>query len=123
MDKIWLNQAPEPAGLKTIGEVSGTFRTSARGVLKLWFSQAGYLHGSFTAEDETLLLRGGFSPLTGEIQGYLLEPLGQLPVAVFSAHSNVQGLSLRMAMLGLDELLKSAGSEPLLFSKAPEKAV
>ena len=121
-----ISQAPEPVKPNSVGEISGIYAATNNGsecVLMLWHTKEGFVHGSFTAEDETLEVRGGFSPKTGAIQGYLLEPFGMLPVAMFSAQQTTQGLSVEVGVLEFESLLESTQPEHLEFTLVPDLEV
>jgi hypothetical protein len=129
-----ISKAPEPIRASQVGEVSGLYRqvkglylpvegiyaaniNGSECVLMLWHNQEGFVHGSFAAEDEALEVRGGFSPETSEIQGYMFEPFGMLPVAIFSARQKAEGLSVEIGVLEFASVLESTKPEHLEFSQ------
>ena len=116
------NQSPQPA-MAAVGEISGTYSALVNGsecVLKLWFNGEGFVCGSFQAEGEILELRGGYSNRLGSVHGFLLEPFGHIPVAMFSAESTVQGLSFSIGVPEFDSLLVGCDLEQISFSRVSE---
>ena len=130
---VWMiGQFPQPANASTVGEVSGLYRqvkglyvasvSGSECVLKLYHNSHGFVHGSFTAEEETLEFRGGYSPTTGDLQGYVFEPFGMLPVASLTAKQTVQGLSAQMKLLEFDTQGEPHQPEQLSLSRVMDLA-
>jgi hypothetical protein len=119
--------APPPPVFDTVGEFSGTYTAAVNGtecVLKLWFNAEGFVCGSFTAEGETLPIRAGFSGnmfseygFMGVVHGFLLEPVGQMPIAMFRAQLSPGGLSLQIGIPEFEDLLERCDPEHLAFNR------
>ena len=111
---------PDPPLVGQVGTFSGLYAAEVGGTdcaVRLWFDGSGFVHGSFSAEGETLELRGGFAGRTGTVHGIILEPLAHIPVAMFSARVGPQGLSLRLGMPDFDELFDHSEPAQLLLSR------
>lgn len=111
------NQLPETS---LVGEVAGTYTAQMGGtdcVFKLWFNQAGYVHGSFEVEGESLEIRGAVSSRSGAVFGFFLDAIGETPVAMFRARPSVAGLSLQVDVPDFDELMDLCNPETITLSK------
>jgi hypothetical protein len=111
------NQLPETT---LIGEVAGTYSAEMGGtevIFRFWFNQAGYVHGSFEAEGESLEIRGVASSRSGTIVGFFLDAAGETPVAMFRARPSVAGLSLQVDVPDFDELMDLCNPETVTLNK------
>ena len=126
--RAWIiSQVPEPAKTSLVGEVSGMYTALINGlecVLNLWhwlslasYDSHGFVHGALSTEEETLKFRGDYSPKTGEVQGYVFEPFGMLPVATLTAQQTVQGLSAQMRLLEFEHPREAHQTEQVIFSR------
>jgi hypothetical protein len=119
----WLvGSTPVPTKTGMVGEISGTYTAAVQGtqcVLKLWFNGQGFVSGSFSAEGETLEVRGSISP-SRTVNGFLLEPFGHLPLAMFIAQTTVKGLSLRVGAPEFETQGSWWSEERLEFSRVAD---
>lgn len=110
--------ATSPARSQLVEQFSGTYTAhgGSECLLRLWLSAQGFVQGAFVAEEETLEVRGGLSQ-TGAIHGFLLEPFGHLPVAMFSACPSPEGLLLEFGVPEFEQLLEGFETERVCFSR------
>lgn len=120
---VWLSNSI-PAHLEA-RELSGTYTASFGGtdcVVELWLSGEGFVSGSLSIEGERLEVRGGFSVRTGALQGFLLEPFGAVPVALFRGRLSGDGLTLEVDVPDFDELIELCNPERIVFSRVSGQA-
>lgn len=116
----WLGGQPQTA---LVGQMAGTYTAQmgeAEAVVKLWFSPEGYVQGQFSAEGQSLEIRGGFLGRSQAIYGFLLEQSGGTPVAMFRAQPGLHGLTLQLDVPDFDELMDLCNPQSITLNKQRE---
>ncbi len=113
---IWLSDRVDPLLCK---ELSGRFQTHSdwsEGLIEMNLSPEGTLRGCFTVGEQSLGLLGGVGK-SGLVFGFLLEPVGGVPVALFRIKINEETLSLELDVPEFGELLDYCTPEQLRLER------
>lgn len=108
------NYRPETADL------SGTYTAHLGGtecLVELWLGGEGFVSGHLSTDGDRMDIRGGFSRRTGALHGFLIEPFGAVPVALFRARLSPDGLTLEVDVPDFEELMDLCSPETLTLSK------
>lgn len=84
--------------------------------LELRLDLTGHLIGQFSAEGESLEIRGGVPSVSGETFGRILAPDGDI-LAVFRAVPNPTGLSLELDAPNPHDLMRLSNAERVIFTR------
>jgi hypothetical protein len=113
---IWLSDHVEPQLTK---QLSGTFEawsdwSACR--IDLCLSNEGILKGNFCVAEQNLGVIGGIGK-SGRAFGFLLEPVGGVPVALFRMNVLEDELSLELDIPEFDDMMDFCSPERLKFRR------